>query len=131
MRIHALWVCGLLLLAFPVLAGVSMAQGGLEIQRDILQLQRTALESQLRDAQRCIQNGQNPQVLRDPEGNINRVPKIDVTNCSRTAKALTRSLASLSRRAAQLERDAKVLADASKKAAIRSMKSRVRQAAQQ
>jgi len=133
MKSHVLWMFSLVGLLSLVVAGDSMAQsqGTIEIRQNILQQQKAAIEQQLKEAQRCIQNATNSQVARDPEGNINRVPKIDATNCARTAAALTRTLASLGRQAAQLERDAKVMADASKRGLIERQKARLRDAAQQ
>ena len=78
----------------------------IQIRQNILNQKRRALNSQIEVAQRCIQNASQPQTLRDPEGNVNIVPKTDIVNCSRTLEALLRQLDGLAREAQQLAQNA-------------------------
>ena len=84
----------------------------IQIRENILNQKRRALNSQIEVAQRCIQNASQPQTLRDPEGNVNIVPKTDIVNCSRTLEALLRQLDGLAREAQQLSQDAQATASA-------------------
>jgi hypothetical protein len=82
----------------------------IQIRQNILNQKRRALNSQIEVAQRCIRNASQPQTLRDPEGNVNIVPKTDIVNCTRTLEALLRQLDGLAREAQQLSQDAQVVA---------------------
>ncbi len=81
-----------------------------QIRQNILNQKRRALNSQIDVAQRCIKNASRPEVLRDPEGNVNIVPSTDIVNCTRTLEALLRQLDGLAREAQQLAQDAQVVA---------------------
>ncbi|MGO9571420.1 MAG: hypothetical protein ACLP5H_28180 [Desulfomonilaceae bacterium] len=83
-----------------------------QIQQNILNQKRRALNSQIDVAQRCIANASRPEVLRDPEGNVNIVPSTDIVNCTRTLEALLRQLDGLGREAQRLAQDAQVEAAA-------------------
>jgi hypothetical protein len=83
-----------------------------QIRQNILNQKRRALNSQIEVAQRCIKNASQPQTLRDPEGNVNIVPKTDLVNCTRTLEALLRQLDGLAREAQQLSQDAQATASA-------------------
>jgi hypothetical protein len=78
----------------------------IQIRQNILNQKRRALNSQIEVAQRCIKNASDPQTLRDPEGNVNIVPKTDIVNCARTLEALLRQLDGLAREAQQLAQNA-------------------------
>jgi hypothetical protein len=78
----------------------------LEIQENALNMQLAQIEGDLREVKRCISNASNPQVLRDFNGNINRVPQVDLVDCSRRLKQLERQLAGLKRQATSLSLDA-------------------------
>ncbi len=84
----------------------------IQIRQNILNQKRRALNSQIEVAQRCIRNASQPQTLRDPEGNLNIVPKTDIVNCTRTLEALLRQLDGLAREAQQLSQDAQATASA-------------------
>jgi hypothetical protein len=88
----------------------SGAPSSIQIKQNFLNQQIRAVNSQIQVAQRCIANASRPEVLRDPQGNVNIVPSQDITNCSRTLSALQRQLASLSRQVAKLAQDAQVQA---------------------
>jgi hypothetical protein len=84
----------------------------IQIRENILNQKRRALNSQIEVAQRCIKNASQPQTLRDPEGNVNIVPKTDLVNCARTLEALLRQLDGLAREAQQLAQNAQAEASA-------------------
>jgi hypothetical protein len=74
----------------------------LAIRENILEMKRADIERQIEEAARCIQDASNPTILRDPEGNINRVPQTDLVNCSRRLAQLQRQLQAVAREANQL-----------------------------
>ncbi|MGB6067403.1 MAG: hypothetical protein WBG50_21570 [Desulfomonilaceae bacterium] len=76
------------------------------IRRNIVTQQIAAVNSQIRVAQQCISNASKPEVLRDVQGNVNIVPSLDITNCTRTLLALERQLTSLTIKANRLAADA-------------------------
>ncbi|MBI4966173.1 MAG: hypothetical protein HY913_23040 [Desulfomonile tiedjei] len=76
------------------------------IRQDILAMKQADIERQIDEARRCIQDASNATILRDPEGNINRVPQTDLVNCSRRLAQLQRQLEGLAREANQLSVDA-------------------------
>jgi uncharacterized iron-regulated membrane protein len=78
----------------------------LAIRENILAMQRANIEEQIEEARRCIQDAANPTILRDPEGNVNRVPSTDIVNCSRRLAQLQRQLEGVARQAQQLSVDA-------------------------
>jgi hypothetical protein len=80
------------------------------IKQHFLAQQQARIQGQIREAQRCVANASNTQVVRDPEGNINRVPQVDLIDCSRRLQQLTRQLAILVRSANALTRDSEVAA---------------------
>lgn len=122
------WIMGVGVLLTVTGVEFSAAQGALEIRRNILDQQKAQLKSQEREADRCVRNARNKQSARDFEGNLNQVPRIDLTNCARRLRAVTRSLVSLGRQAAPLERDAKLLAEVSKRYLMNEEKSRLKRA---
>jgi hypothetical protein len=77
-----------------------------EIQRNILSLQKAQLEMQLDEAARCVANATKTTTFRDPEGNINIVPKIDTVNCARKLAQLRSQIQRLSRDANEIAQDA-------------------------
>jgi len=88
---------------------VSPSAGGassLAIRQNILAKKQAEILRQIKEAQLCIQNAANPTLLRDPEGNINRVPSTDLTNCTRALAQLQSQLQILAREAKQLSVDA-------------------------
>ncbi len=78
------------------------------IRENIVNQQIAAVNSQIRVAQQCISNATKPEVLRDVQGNVNIVPSLDITNCTRTLLALQRQLVSLTARANRLAADAQM-----------------------
>ena len=94
----------------------------ISIQQNQLNLLKVNIERQLRVAQRCVKVSSLPVLLRDPQGNVNQVPKNDITFCNRKAKSLTRELAAINRQIADLNQDAQVagiyIADLAAKAAL-------------
>jgi len=113
---------GLLFLAGLLLAPLTMAQSraasatpvspstgrasSIAVRENILAMQRANIERQIDEATRCIQDASNATILRDPEGNINRVPQTDLVNCSRRLAQLQRQLEGVARQATQLSLDA-------------------------
>jgi len=81
-----------------------------QIQQNFFTIQLAGINRSLRQVQRCIANAANPQILRDFEGNVNRVPQVDAINCGYQLKQLQRHLASLTRQQAKLAQDAAVQA---------------------
>jgi hypothetical protein len=82
------------------------------VKQDFLRQRQAILERDVEESLRCIESASNPQTLRDPEGNINRVPQTDLVNCTRRLAQLRRQLDSLAREAKQLAQDAQVQANA-------------------
>lgn len=78
------------------------------VKQHFLSFQQARIQSEIREVQRCIADASNTQVVRDPEGNLNRAPQIDLTNCTRRLQQLTRQLTELVRSADALTRDADV-----------------------
>jgi hypothetical protein len=78
----------------------------IKIKQNILQKRLALLERQIDDARRCIANASNPTLARDTEGNLNRVPKTDLVNCTRELNRLLYELSSLQRTVAQLSVEA-------------------------
>ena len=78
------------------------------VKQHFIAQQQARIQGEIREAKRCIANASNTQVVRDPEGNINRVPQVDLIDCSRRLQQLTRQLATLERSATALARDAEV-----------------------
>lgn len=77
-----------------------------QIQQNFLAIQIAGIKRQVQEVQRCIANASNPQILRDFEGNVNRVPQVDAITCGYQLKQLQRQLASLSRQQTKLAQDA-------------------------
>lgn len=115
-----------LFLALPLDAQQQTSRGGaatpvvpstgrpstIQIRQNTLNQKLRAVNSQIQIAQRCIANASRPEVLRDPQGNVNIVPSTDIVNCTRTLEALLRQLDGLNREAQQLSQDAQVAAAA-------------------
>lgn len=98
--------------AATAVAPLSGTPSTIQIKQNFLSQQLRAVNSQIKVAEQCIANASRPEVLRDPEGNVNIVPSIDITNCTRTLQALLRQLASLNNQANRLAQDAQVAAQA-------------------
>lgn len=75
------------------------------IRQNQLNIFKANIERQLRKAQRCVQVSRLPVLLRDPQGNVNQVPKIDIVFCSRQVQVLSRELAAINRQLADLPKD--------------------------
>lgn len=82
-----------------------------QIQQNFFTIQLAGINRSLRQVQRCIANAANPQILRDFEGNVNRVPQVDAINCGYQLKQLQRHLASLTRQQTKAAQDAAVQAE--------------------
>ena len=80
------------------------------IRQNELNLYKANLERQLRVAQRCVETSRLPVLLRDPQGNVNQVPKIDIVFCSRKVRVLSRELAAVNKQLADLSKDGQVAA---------------------
>jgi hypothetical protein len=91
--------------ASPVTAS-SSRPSTLRIRQNILAQQRAVIQRELSQVQRCITDSTRLQSLRDPQGNINQVPKIDLTNCARRLRLLQDQIAALSRQTTALGQDA-------------------------
>jgi len=78
----------------------------IQIRQQFLKQQQAAIQSELREVQRCIKNSRLFVVLIDQQGRINRVPQTDLVNCSRRLAQLQRQILSLARKAEDLARDA-------------------------
>jgi hypothetical protein len=78
----------------------------IQIKQNILEKKQEALQRQVDDALRCIENASNLQTLRDPQGNINLVPQTDLVNCRRQLLTYQRELQSLLRQSSRLGADA-------------------------
>lgn len=81
------------------------------IRQNELNLYKANLERQLRVAQRCVETSRLPVLLRDPQGNVNQVPKIDIVFCSRKVRVLSRELAAVNRQLADLSKDGQLAAN--------------------
>ncbi len=77
-----------------------------QIKQNFFAIQLANINRNLRQVERCLADAVNPQVLRDPEGNLNRVPRIDLNTCSYRLRLLQRQLASLAREQAKEAQDA-------------------------
>jgi hypothetical protein len=92
-------------------AGVSSGRPStFTVRQNILLQQQAALEAQIKVASLCIADASKPQMLRDPEGNINPVPQKDIINCARQLRTLTRKLAGIGRQLQKLAADAQAAA---------------------
>lgn len=100
--------------ATPVTAS-SGRPSTLQIRQNILARERAAIQRGIDEVQRCINDATRAQTLRDPQGNINQVPKNDIVNCGRRLRVLQDQLRSLSRRSAALTQDAQAQALALKR----------------
>ncbi|MGD9819294.1 MAG: hypothetical protein AB7V04_11420 [Desulfomonilaceae bacterium] len=81
------------------------------IRENELNLYKANLERQLRVAQRCVETARLPVLLRDPQGNVNQVPKIDIVFCSGKVRVLSRELAAVNRQLADLSKDGQLAAN--------------------
>jgi len=78
----------------------------LTIRGNILAMKQADIQRQIKEAELCIKNASNPTILRDPQGNINRVPSTDLVNCTRTLARLQRQLQVVAKQANQLSVEA-------------------------
>jgi hypothetical protein len=77
-----------------------------QIRQHILAQQRAVILRELNQVQRCITDSTRLQSLRDPQGNVNQVPKIDLVNCARRLRQLQDQVAALTRQSTALGQDA-------------------------
>lgn len=82
----------------------------LQIRQNVFARERSAIQRGITEVQRCVNDATRAQTLRDPQGNINQVPKVDIVNCGRRLSILQDRLRSLSRRSAALTQDAQAQA---------------------
>lgn len=92
--------------ASPVTRSSTSRPSSFQIQQNFYAIEIASIKRQLQQVQRCIANAANPQILRDFEGNVNRVPKIDAITCAYQLKQLQRQLANIARQQAKLAQDA-------------------------
>ncbi|MHB8203844.1 MAG: hypothetical protein ACYDHG_09095 [Desulfomonilaceae bacterium] len=78
------------------------------IKQNMLLLQQASLNQAITVAKACIKNATLPQVLRDPQGNVNTVPSTDLINCTRTLTALLDQLAANQKALTNLSQDAQM-----------------------
>ena len=76
------------------------------IKQNMLLQQQASLNQAITVAKACIKNASLPQVLRDPQGNVNTVPNTDLVNCTRTLSALLNRLAATQKALSNLSQDA-------------------------
>jgi hypothetical protein len=88
----------------------------LQLKQNALKQQQAALAQELVEVGRCLRISSQSQVLRDPEGNLNQVPEIDLVNCARRLAQLQRQQTNLARAARQLAQDAQAQANAAQRA---------------
>ncbi|MGC8658579.1 MAG: hypothetical protein ACP5U1_05845 [Desulfomonilaceae bacterium] len=81
------------------------APSSFEIRKNALAQERASILQAISEAQACVQNNSNPQILRDQQGNVRSVPSADVANCKRTLNALKRQLVSNLQAADNLDQD--------------------------
>lgn len=94
--------------ATPVSKTPPYAPSSIAIQQNILAQQRASIQQSITVARACIKNASLPQVLRDPQGNMNIVPQTDLVNCKRTLDGLLRQLASNQQATLNLSQDAQL-----------------------
>ncbi len=96
--------------ATPVLK--STARGSsVSIRQNQLNIYKANLERRLRVAQRCVNISRMPVLLRDPQGNVNQVPKNDIVFCAKEVKILGLQIAAINRELADLSRDGQAAAN--------------------
>jgi hypothetical protein len=78
------------------------------VQRNTLAQQKASILQAIAEAQTCIKNNSNPQILRDQQGNVRSVPSTDLANCIRTLNALKRQLVSNLQATDNLNQDAQL-----------------------
>ncbi len=81
----------------------------ISIRQNQLSIFKANIERQLKKAQRCVQVSRLPVLLRDPQGNVNQVPKIDIVFCSRQVQVLSRELAAVNKQLAELAQDSQLV----------------------
>jgi hypothetical protein len=91
--------------ATPVVPSIGRPSS-FQIRQNFFAIQQANISRSLRQVERCLADAVNPQVLRDPEGNLNRVPRIDLNTCSYQLRLLQRQLARLAREQAKEAQDA-------------------------
>ncbi len=100
---------------------VSTPSGGrprtIQIRQNIIAQKAAAIQSELKELQRCVTNASNLQSLRDPEGNVNIVPQNDLLNCTRRLQDLQRRQDSLNREIAALTQSTQPVAAAAERLA--------------
>ncbi len=80
------------------------------IKQQIIAQQVAQIQREVTQVSRCIRTASLDVVLRDPTGQINRVPQTDLIDCRRRLNALLRRLERLTRAANRLSRDARAQA---------------------
>ena len=78
------------------------------IKENMLLQQQASLQQAITVARACIKNASLPQVLRDPQGNVNTVPYTDLTNCTRKLISLQDQLAANQKALNNLQQDAQM-----------------------
>ncbi len=78
------------------------------IKQNMLLLQQASLNQAITVAKACIKNASLPQVLRDPQGNVNTVPSTDLVNCTRKLSELLDQLAANQKALNNLSQDAQM-----------------------
>jgi hypothetical protein len=78
------------------------------IKQNMLLLQQASLTQAITVAKACIKNASLPQVLRDPQGNVNNVPSTDLVNCTRKLSELLNQLAANQKALNNLSQDAQM-----------------------
>ena len=75
---------------------------------NMLLQQQASINQAITVAKACIKNASLPQVLRDPQGNVNTVPNTDLVNCTRKLTALLNDLAANQKALNNLSQDAEM-----------------------
>jgi hypothetical protein len=78
------------------------------IKQNMLLQQQATINQAITVAKACIKNASLPQVLRDPQGNVNTVPSTDLVNCTRKLTALLNDLAANQKALNNLAQDAQM-----------------------
>ncbi len=81
-----------------------------QVRQNFFSIEQANINRSLRQVERCLANASMPQVLRDPEGNINRVPSVDIVDCTYQLQLLQRQLARLARAQVKDAQDASAAA---------------------
>ncbi|MEW6532498.1 MAG: hypothetical protein AB1473_16825 [Thermodesulfobacteriota bacterium] len=86
----------------------SSAPSPLQIDQNFLKMSQEALQRELRETRRCIDNALLN--LRDVRGNVNRVNQVDLIDCRRRLSQVQRKIQQLGRAAERLNIEAQAQA---------------------